>query len=559
MISDLTLYRLAKCIGMPALILVFALSLHSCIKEEFNADLMDPSLQINPGVAAPIGWARYRLDEMLTDSLGVTELIVGPDGFITMRYSQDLYSLQASDLLSIPDIPGQDLSIPNPSPVALDLNLIQGDTTFTDTLDLSLPLNGTAGAEIDSIILSSGTISVSATTQYDRMDWEAAIRIEGVPNWKITLSTGNASSSRSLNGVTLPLDNTPPSSNELSLVVSLTISPSNEILNPGMTIMDFDIDISGLEFSAIYGYLGQFSVNAGPQSFPVNFFSRLSGGTFHFKDPKLTVGFLNSFGLPMQVSMTDFEATGRDGQVTSITGSGVPTPADNRIPAYPRIGQEGQETADSLVMTSSNTNLFTVLESSPVEVSVGVNGTTNPAGVTHDNFIVDDSRLSVSTELLLPFEGYADLLLVADTLDFVFGDYYSSPPEEFIRLIFRLNFDHQFPTDLYIQLNFLDENYNPIDSLFHDAGDGRRIVAGAEDSDGDGIAEAFQPDPVEIELTREQIENISTCQYIKVTGRIRTSGYDSSPPENVKFYSFYYFKAWIGAIAELKINSNDYY
>ncbi len=556
MISDLTLFRLAKVIGMPVLAAALMLSLPSCIKEEFNADVLDPSLQINPGVAAPIGWARYQLDEMLTDSLNPAELILDQDGFITMRYTQDLYSLQASDIISIPDIPNQNTSVQNTTGAALDLNLIQGDTTFYDTLEISLSLNGATGTEIDSILISSGDISVTASTIYDRMDWDARILIKGVPNWQIFLYSGSTSITKPLDGVTLPLNNTAPASNELALVVILSIRTSNEVLNPG-NIIDFSIDITGLEYSAIYGYLGQFNVDVGPQSFPVSFFSRLSGGTFHFKDPKLTLGFLNSFGIPIQIAMTHFEATGRDGQVTQITGPGVPVPSDQRILEYPRIGQEGQSIADSLVMTPDNSNLFTVLESSPEQISVGVDGPTNPAGVSHDNFILDDSQLSVSTELLLPFEGYADLLLIADTVDFVFGDYYDSPPEEILRLIFRLNFDHQFPTDIFIQLYFLDEGYNVLDSLFYDELDENRIVAGAPDSNGDGVAEAFEPDPVEIELSRDQIENISGSYHIMVTGRIRTSGYDPPPPANVRFYSFYYFKAFMGAIAELEINSDD--
>ena len=83
MINRLTSHWYYKFISMPVFILGLLLIISSCIKEEFNADILDPSLQINPGVAAPIGWARYQLDEILTDSLNADELVIDENGFIS--------------------------------------------------------------------------------------------------------------------------------------------------------------------------------------------------------------------------------------------------------------------------------------------------------------------------------------------------------------------------------------------------------------------------------------------------------------------------------------------
>ena len=539
------------------MLLAILLAFSSCIKEEFNADLLNPSLQINPGVAAPIGWARWQLDEILGDSLNPDELIINSEGFISLVYKQDLFSLQASEIIDIPDIPAQTFSLQNSSGMTIDLNLIQGDTTIFDTLVISLPINGSTGAEIDSIRLRSGDITISASTQYDRMDWDARIAFLGDPNSQVTLDALNPTRTRSLAGRTLTLDNSPPNSNALSLVLILSIRTSNEYINPG-PIIDFSISISDIEYSAIYGYLGQFGIDVGPRSFPLNFFSSLSGGTFHFRDPQLKIEFQNSFGIPIQITMNNFQATGSGGQITPITGDSVPDLANPRILAYPQWGQEGQSIPDNLILTSGNTNLFTILETSPSEITVEVNGTTNPAGFTNENFLLDSSRISVSTELLLPMDGNADLLLIADTLDFALGDFYESTPEEIISLIFRLNFINQFPVSVLTQLYFTDEGYNIQDSLFHDDQDQRKLVGGANVFNNEGYAEPLPTGPVEIKLSSEQIENISGSRHIIVKGRITTTGFESSPPANVRFFPDYFFKAFIGAIAELEINSDDY-
>jgi hypothetical protein len=39
---------------------------------------------------------------------------------------------------------------------------------------------------------------------------------------------------------------------------------------------------------------------------------------------------------------------------------------------------------------------------------------------------------------------------------------------------------------------------------------------------------------------------------------LTTPGADQNPPENVRFYTDYFFEVFIGAIAELDVNSADY-
>jgi len=552
MINRLFHHWYIRLISMSVFILGFLLIFSSCIKEKFNTDILDPSLQINPGVAVPIGWARYQLDEILTDSLNADELVIDENGFISFVYNQDLYSLQASEIISIPDTTVSTYSFENPTGAPLNLNLIQDDTVFSDTLGFSIPISGSAGTEIDSIRFQSGYISYTVTSRYPGLIWQTKILLQGIPDSQVTLDDSNPSGTDtlSLSGKTLPLDNTPPAQNAITIAVQLTLDSSDLIINPG-PILDIDIELTELVYSRIYGYLGQFSIDIGPQSLPVSFYDRIPEGSFHFSSPHLKLNFLNSFGLPVQVSMNNFQATGSGGLITPITGPGVPDQANPKILAYPQYGQEGESIPDSIVLTPDNTNLFDI--ESLTQITIGVNGTTNPDGPPGNNFILDTSRLSVSSELLLPMDGYADLFLIYDTLDFIFGEFFRNPPEEIIRLLFRINYYHQFPVDVSTQLYFTDDSYTVLDSLFHDPNDEKRIVQGAPDSNNDGIAdEVGQYVPaVEIELSRKQIDNISESHHIILKGRVTTTG-------DVRFYSFYYFNAYISVIAELEINSNDY-
>ena len=63
----------------PGIILLLAL-FSSCIKEEFNAENLDTSLRFSPGVAAPIGYVRYQMDELL-DTANSTQFSTDDNGF----------------------------------------------------------------------------------------------------------------------------------------------------------------------------------------------------------------------------------------------------------------------------------------------------------------------------------------------------------------------------------------------------------------------------------------------------------------------------------------------
>lgn len=547
-------YRIIRISIRQVLTMALLMSLGSCIKEEFNSDVFDPTLQINPGVAVPIGWAKYRLDEILFDSINPGELVIGQDGFISFIYNQDLISVDASEIISIPDIMPDPISINTPIQIVLDSSM--GVIEYLDTIDIPIALNNTTGAEIDRIVIEFGLLNINVTSDVAGLMWIARFSIIGIPIQQITLGDLDLSATDTLESETIPLN----PSNVLRVSVILNLLPPTDestlIIDPG-PLIDIVISLTEMDYSVIYGYLGSFAIDVGPRILPVNFYNGLEEGTFSFTEPSLKIEFLNSFGLPISIDLLDLQAIGSDGSTTQITGDSIPGPSNERIIAYPRPGQEGMSISDSILLTRDNTdNLFDILETSPVGISMEVNGSTNPAGENHDNFILDTSSLFISSVLILPMQGYADLLLISDTLDFVFGTFYDHPPEEIKQLIFRINFKHQFPVDVDLQLYFTDDSYMVLDSLFHDPADQRKIVEAAPDENGDGIADEFEPAPIEIPLSQEQIDNISESHHIIVKGRITTSGYDSQPLENVRFYSFYYFNAHIGAIAELEINSD---
>jgi hypothetical protein len=98
------------------------------------------------------------------------------------------------------------------------------------------------------------------------------------------------------------------------------------------------------------------------------------------------------------------------------------------------------------------------------------------------------------------------------------------------------------------QAYFLDGNGTLLDSLFTE----EQQIAGAEDTDGDGIADAKKLPPTDIELPHEKISLLEQTRYIVTRGKVITSNY---PDEEVKFYSSYYLDYHVGLILQVKTNT----
>ena len=84
--------------------------LSSCIKEEFDTENLDTSFRFSPGVAVPIGYARWQMDELL-DSLSSTQISPDDNGFMNLIYREFLESGTQQETgkgyLNVSKIPGK--------------------------------------------------------------------------------------------------------------------------------------------------------------------------------------------------------------------------------------------------------------------------------------------------------------------------------------------------------------------------------------------------------------------------------------------------------------------
>ena len=540
------------------IILILAL-FSSCIKEEFNTENLDTSFRFSPGVAIPIGYARYQMDELL-DSISSTQFSYDSNGFMNLIYREYLESGKASDLVKVQPFEYTD-RFDNPLLVAFDLSSITDTFSFSETTWIPVTIGIAGDARIDSVIGATIDLKVDIVTQFD-LNGEVCVESQDIidPQGKIfsfCRDIDDTTSVYNLADYTLRLTDTPADRSLIEVVYTIKLTASTGIIQPGDQIVNFTVGLSNIDYDVIYGYFGQFSLDLPPVNIPMDLYNPIYQGSFYFEGAELRLIFSNSFGIPVEMTIIEFGVEGRNGQFTSITGGNLPATGIPTVLGYPGLLEIGDTKVDSFILNAGNSNLFTVLETGPSALRLDVDGRINPLG-TEYNFVTDSSEYSVLLELFLPFNGYADNLVVKDTLDFVFNDFYNKPQEEIEILIFRFNITNGFPLNMKVQAYFFDENDVLLDSLFHDPGDPASYIPAATDNNNDGKVEPLIVEPFEVELSRQQIDNISSSTYMVVYCTLTTPGADQNPPENVRFYMDYFFDVNIGAIAKLDVNSTDY-
>ena len=369
-------------------------------------------------------------------------------------------------------------------------------------------------------------------------------------HWTARIGLSRPVQSFKLEGYTVILSNDPPDINRIPIIYTMILNGSSGTVPPLSPILDYTFEVSKLDFSVIYGYLGNMNIRINPQTIPISFFNSIIDGTFYFAEPSLNLYFENSFGIPIRIIMNDLYVISREGNLIDITGDSVPSAEQMRIIHYPSLHEAGNTAYDSIILNQDNTNLDLALQSSPRSFIFGVEAETNPSGeMTKNNFITDRSQYGVKAKLILPLYGYADFMLMIDTLKFDFEDFFQNPPEEIKRLAFRLNFTNSFPVNVYVQMYFLNENYVVIDSVFNE----RRLVEAGMDTNGDGKIDPVQNNPIEVEFTRTKIDNISDARHIAINGRFNTTNIEL--PEMFKFYSHYFIDGYIGVVGNIELNS----
>lgn len=534
------------------------IAISGCVKDNFNFDLWDREVSYDASFAFPALWG----DLAFTDALKKYEytgmLIKNSDGYISLQYKARVSSNKVNEILYLSD-QNFNGNIFSPEFNFSNFNSFGDTVSFAKIVDMPFTMFNPE-AEIDSLTLKSGIMNMLVTSTFKHSAklylTFPTVTKNGVPFKRtFTFVAGGGSVvslENDLTGYKIDMTQTATGFNEIPVEMRLTLYWSGTSDNSGN--LSTLADITNLTYSIMYGYFGINTLFFESDTIDVNLFKdeNFEIERYHFEDPKLLVKYWNSYGVPSQFYFTHMVANSAlDNIDYDIIDFGVGLPIGVTNPynvAY--SSTPNQVKHDSLVLNKNNSNIAQILNKRPRWIQFKAKATTNPIGLTHNNFVTDKSLIEVEVSVELPLWGYIYNFNMRDTLEADLRDLFrdNNPVK---RALLRIDIQNGFPVEAYSQVYFLDQNYVILDSLFHS--NNERLLTAAN-VDNNGRVLDFSRKVTKIEYDTQRLEKLRTCKYVVYEAHANTTQADQNKLSRI--YEEYRIKFDIGFEADLSISGN---
>ncbi len=321
------------------------------------------------------------------------------------------------------------------------------------------------------------------------------------------------------------------------------------------SLIKLDIKFTDLKYKNIVGNFGTQTIPVANGENDINIFSKTIKGDFNFKNPELRLTFFNSYGTPSQFIINqlygryntsanfDLQSSGSDVKVDSLLNRGNKNVNLN----YPRDLLNLSIQTTNFVANSSNSNLTKLLSPAPKKLvyqfSVGMKS------VGYNNFISENSKLQLYSQMVLPLEGGLSLYVLSDTTELSLPSIPTPTTTSSINgsvdgINFRISTENKFPFDMKIQGYFLDKNNLIIDSLINDGS----LMAIKAETDLDGNSINTKSQQIDINIDNLRYQNLQS----KMKKMVLQSSLVNENGKSVRVLSTYTLKFLMG----VAINAN---
>jgi len=522
-------------------IAIFLLFL-TCKKRE-KLDLS--TIQTYHHLAIPLVNAQIGIEELLKKDTGGLVTTNPQTGEILLAYESSAMSIDASGIIDITDqtfsasIPARPTSI---IPVGSSI-----DTTITFNQSFVVP----NGEELDSIDFSSGVLDYSITNNL-RHEVEVTIKIPSLVSKLLPITysdftsvdsighpTGNIKTGQTaLSNYIFDLTKGNLGYNQIAVEFIVKIKGSGASVTSAEDL-NIVLSMNGLEFARIDGDLKYQKFDLGSSPVTLSIFN-ISDGAFDFSltNPKIEHTIVNSFGFSANMGMDsmyyeDLSGIKIDDIKYDSTGLS-PKIAPFYFPSIQQPINAFDSATTIIFMDNTNSSISSLINATPktiiskpfVEVNLAPTASNN-------NYILSSSKISVSTEITLPLEGYAEGWIMRDTIPFnAKVDELFSSETSIDSAIIKFTTTNYFPLDVKIDLILLDSTSTTIDTI----ADSELIIASGV-IDANGKITTAQAVPTKLPCDGTCVDNLNNTRFIILRLSIGTTGVSSQ--ESVKIYDDY--------------------
>lgn len=500
----------------------------------------------NPNLAVPVGEANFEISTLLENI--DSSIVVGSSGEISIAFEETLDSISSSDVIVLDDY-SQSFDL-TPSGLATTPIFTSG-STYSATSPISTAYTSPNGVEINAVNFKSGQINFTVTSDFQH-DIDLIITIDDIFINGSALSetvamvyTGSLpvvkNVSVDLAGATADFTSGNTQINTLSGSIDATFTASGTPGNPilGTESLTMDLDLVNLEYENITGYFGQETLTTISDSVLFKLFQNSEmSGNIAFSNPSLTFNIQNSFGIPVDLNLSNFKT------IDSTSGESTDMILATNIINLNTPSVIGNSALTSFTINKDNTtNIETLIGTKPRYLKFDFSASTNPLGNTGTlNFLESDSKIVVNAALDLPFEGSASGIAAGDTLDFSF----ENDVDIVESVMFRLNVDNGFPVSFKGQGKFVDENYNTVFTLFTTP---TEVVKAAPVNNTTGKVNGTSSKITDISIDENKIQLLNQVKHIIIEGTVDTTDPSNT---NVKFYDSYSISLKLGMQVKLQ-------
>jgi hypothetical protein len=524
------------------------------MNDEWMADKYDFTVRWEPGFEGPLVFGNLSIEDMLTKFDTSGYLIEDSTNFLYFIfdtsetvYADDYIDIPDQDFLQVffqseVDIPGSSLGNIGDTITFIKVKNFEFERTGDERLDSVHIKGGEIVIFVTSTIKHTGTLTIySDHIELDGERYEQTIEISDPSgNFSTTVRVPLA-------GASLRLDNSNPDTTFLEMIFEF------DLINSGADILASEMvsitqSFQNLDYQAVYGYAGVYdSLIIDKEviefsSMPEDFIGRI-----RLADPQIHLKVGNSFGVPFGIELLDLEARFKDASMTPINLDPDVNPI---IIDAPTINQAGQSILSYIVIDSNNSNINEIASTDLTGLQFSINALGNPTGFMN-NFILDTSHLDVNIEVVIPMHLRAEGLELADTFDFEIGGDEGFNRENIKSFMFQLETENGLPLEVSIQVYFMDNNDDYLDSLFNEQ-NWNILPSGVVDDDGKVIMTTYNK--VEVPLTESQIDNVFITEKIMIKTLVETTDQGT---RDIKFYSTNSLSFKLGAKAEVSVTSDE--
>jgi hypothetical protein len=435
----------------------------SCLKDDFNK-LSDSTW--NPDFSFPLVNSDLDVNDILIQDNSPTQIGINSDDIVEIIYSSNNYSKHAEDLLNLPNqsypflfsLSTTNTNTFNANP-AIGASVIETvSTQCTYNLDNQLGL----ASRLDSTWLKAGKLRIDFNSQVPQNSVITvsipSLLVNNQPFTEIVLlnnnGLGNTSAflERNLNNALLIND----ANESFAVNYSIQVIRNNGASIPATGQFTSTIQLQNLEFSRISGYFNNLSMPVpNDDTLFVRIFKNIiNAAELSFQNPRGILTFRNSTGLPAQGSVLSFNGFRIGSSIPLVNLSSIPNP----VSIFPMGNFSGPPAQTSFELNGSNgSNIVNTLNAFPkymlTDAAISLNQGSTPATY---NYLLDTSRVGITSEIRLPLDGITVNLSLIDTVPFEI----STISKDVERALLRLNVTNGFPTNGLLQLYFAKENFN---------------------------------------------------------------------------------------------------